>query len=229
MCSGPVASIRFDPDPPVPESMRYKETLPTCKVTLLDEHGEPVCRPTKKGPSVRCSLLNAYSALYVSHVASPVQIKLKSNGLKLQSRLTVDVDDHGRAELPAMVVSAAWGQQGSLALTVSDPSGGHLMKEFTFAVPERHITLRHADLEAGNTFNIIAGGTVRCPRLEHVRSCDQSSYTRPQISDIKVQIEDERNKVDAEYNGDLSLIFPNKEDRRSVSITGGRGACPTAS
>lgn len=50
-----------------------------------------------------------------------------------------------------------------------------------------------------------------------------------QITDIKVQIEDERNKVDAEYNGDLSLIFPNKEDRRSVSIAAGRGAWLSAS
>lgn len=53
LCSGPVASIHFDPTEPVPLVMRYKETLPACKITLLDREGEPVCRPPKKGPTVR--------------------------------------------------------------------------------------------------------------------------------------------------------------------------------
>lgn len=47
--------------------------------------------------------------------------------------------------------------------------------------------------------------------------------TSVQIKDIKVQIEDENSKIDSEYNGELSLISPDKDERLTVPITNGRG------
>ena len=48
-----------------------------------------------------------------------------------------------------------------------------------------------------------------------------------QVKDIKVQIDDERGKLDASYNGELSLVFPDKEQKLIVPIASGRGASPT--
>lgn len=166
-------------DVPIPDSVRYMQTVPARKLCLVDKHGDPVYlnEPSmrrltvRKGRVVNVCCVRVY--VCVSSLCAvgglihlPGQHALDDRIARHHnlSKLTaLEVSERGEIAVPPLTIPVPWGERVCINVHIEGTVWYRQVKfdrKFDVIVPARRVVMPSAALGDGCAFSVRGGDTV---------------------------------------------------------------------